>query len=76
MFFGIVGILEHSAFHLSVEKGRSSMISKKYQALKVKKRVFCVFLAFNPSLEVFANHRWGKNSDFENRAGFPNSFLS
>jgi len=40
MFFGIVGILENSAFNYSVEKWRSPLIPKKYQALKVKKRGF------------------------------------
>jgi len=41
--FSIIGILENSAFHSSVEKGMSQIISKKYQAMKVKKRVFAFF---------------------------------
>jgi len=64
MFFGIVGILENSAFHCSVEKGRSPMISKKYQALKVKKRGFCLFLAFRPIFGGLLIIGGGKNGDF------------
>jgi len=64
MFFGIVGILENSAFHYSAEKGRSQMISKKYQALKVKKRGFCVFLAFRPIFGDLPIIVGSKNGDF------------
>jgi len=64
MFFGIVGILENSAFHFSVEKGRSPMISKKYQALKVKKRSFCLFLAFGHIFKGLTIIVGGKNCDF------------
>jgi len=48
MFFGLVGILENSAF-LSVEK---PIILKKYQALKVKNVVFACFWLSDPSLAV------------------------
>jgi len=64
LFLAIIGILEHSAFDYSVEKGRSPMILKKYQALKVKKRVFCVFLAFRPIFEGLLIIGGGKNGDF------------
>jgi len=64
MFFGIVGILENSAFHFSVEKGRSPMISKKYQALKVKKRGFCLFSAFGPIFGGLLIIDGGKNGYF------------
>jgi len=64
MFFGIVGILENSAFHFSVEKRRSPMISKKYQALKVKKRGFCLFLAFGPIFGGLLIIGGGKNGYF------------
>jgi len=52
MFFGIFGILDNSAFYYSVEKWRSQFIPNNYQALKAKKRGFCVFLAFRPILGV------------------------
>jgi len=64
MFFGIVGILEISTFHYSVEKGKSPMILKKYQALKVKKRGFCVFLAFAPIFEGLLIIKGDKNGYF------------
>jgi len=64
MFFGIVGILENSAFHFSVEKGRSPMISKKYQDLKVKKRGFCLFLVFGPIFGGLLIIGGGKNGVF------------
>jgi len=73
MFFGIVGILENSAFHYSVEKRMSPMISKKYQVLKVKKRGFCVFLAFRPIFGGLLIIGGGKMAIFEYRALFPNS---
>jgi len=37
MFFGIVGILENSAFHFSVEKGRSPLILKKISGFEGEK---------------------------------------
>jgi len=40
------------------------MISKKYQALKVKKRGFCVFLAFGPIFGGLQILGGGKNGDF------------
>jgi len=64
MSFGIVGILDNSAFHFSVEKGRSPMILKKYQALKVKKCGFCVFLAFRNIFGGLLIAGGGKNCDF------------
>jgi len=64
MFFGIVGILENSAFHYSVEIGRSPMISKNDQALKVKKRGFCLFLAFGPIFGGLLIIGGGKYGDF------------
>jgi len=64
MFFGIVGILENSAFHFSVEKGRSPLIPKKYQALKVKKRGFCLFLAFKSIFGGLRTIGGSKNGDF------------
>jgi len=61
MFFGIIIILENSAFHYSVEKGRSPMILKKYQALKVKKNVvFACFWPSDPSFWGSANLWWGQ----------------
>jgi len=72
MFVGIVGILENSAFHLSVEKGRSPMILEKYQALKVKKRVFCVFLAFRPIFRGLLIIGGGQKWRFLSKE-FPNS---
>jgi len=64
MFFGMIGILENSAFHFSVEKGRSPMISKKYQTLKVKKRGFFLFLAFGPIFGGLLIIGGGKNGYF------------
>jgi len=64
MFFNIFGILGNSAFHFSVEKGRSPLISKKYQALKVKKRGFCVFLAFRPIFRGLLIKSGGKKLRF------------
>jgi len=61
MFYGI---LENSIFHYSVEKRRSSMISKKYQALKVNKRGFCLFVAFGPIFGGLLIIGGGKNGDF------------
>jgi len=61
MFFDIIGIFENPAFHYSVEKLRSPLISKKYQALKVKKRCFCVFLAFKPIFKGLPIKVGGKN---------------
>jgi len=40
MFFGIVGILENSALHYSVEKERSPMISKKISGFEGEKTWF------------------------------------
>jgi len=40
------------------------MISKKYQALKMKKRGFCVFLAFGPTFGDLLITGEGKNSYF------------
>jgi len=64
MFFGIVEILENTAFHFSVEKGKSPMILKKYQALKVKKRGFCLFLAYGPIFGGLSIKVGGKNCNF------------
>jgi len=64
MFFGIVGILENSATIFSIEKGTSPMISKKHQALKVKKRGFCLFLAFGPIFGGLLTTGGGKNGFF------------
>jgi len=62
--FGIVGILKNSAFHYSVEKGRSPIILKNYQALKVKKRDFGMFLAFGPIFGGLLIKGAGKNGIF------------
>jgi len=40
MFFGIIGILENSAFHYSVDKGRSLMILKKISGFEGEKTWF------------------------------------
>jgi len=40
------------------------MISKKYQALEVKKRGFCLFLAFRPIFGSLLIKIGGINGDF------------
>jgi len=40
------------------------MNSKKYQALKVKQRGFCLFLAFEPIFGGLQIKGGGKNGDF------------
>jgi len=49
------------------------MISKKYQALKVKKRGFCLFLALGPIFGGLLIIGGEKMSTFKIRAVFPNS---
>jgi len=49
------------------------MISKKYQALKLKKRGFCPFLAFGTIFGGLLIISGGKMAIFEYRAMFPNN---
>jgi len=49
------------------------MILIKYQALKVKKRGFCMFLAFSPIFGGLPIIFGGKMAIFECTAVFPNS---
>jgi len=75
MFFGIIGILENSAFLYSVEKGRSPLISKKISGFEGEKNGFCVFLAFKPIFGGVLFIGGDKMVTSKIRAVFPNSLI-